>query len=186
MIHAISTGIQTGASTLQRGLVIPALLQRLQRQMEEQRLRALLEEQRDAPVDVQVGFQLYEDAPQELRSRLWMAILEHPKLVSDYQVRCACLGGFIRDMQRSHICPLPSFDLSCIKGPYSSHSCDHVHCNRRWQLPHAAAGSSHTALSMLSLSLPKSSQSALKPAVARQHALAATAVAWFLRRHPES
>ena len=46
-----------------------------------------VQEQRDAPVDVQVGFQLYEDSPQELRSRLWMALLEHPDLVGEYQVR---------------------------------------------------------------------------------------------------
>lgn len=45
-----------------------------------------MQEQRDAPVDVQVGAQCYEDSPQELRSRLWMAILEHPELVTEYQV----------------------------------------------------------------------------------------------------
>lgn len=33
----------------------------------------------------QVAFQLYEDAPQELRSRLWMAVLEHPELCKEYQ-----------------------------------------------------------------------------------------------------
>jgi hypothetical protein len=45
----------------------------------------LLQEQRDAPVDVQIGFQVYEDAPQELRSRLWMALLQHPELVERFQ-----------------------------------------------------------------------------------------------------
>lgn len=39
------------------------------------------------PLLAQVAFQLYEDAPQELRSRLWMALLEHPELVSEYQAR---------------------------------------------------------------------------------------------------
>ena len=34
---------------------------------------------------LQVAFQLYEDAPQELRSRLWMAVLEHPELCKEYQ-----------------------------------------------------------------------------------------------------
>lgn len=48
-------------------------------------MKILLQEQRDAPVDVQVGFQVYEDAPQELRSRLWMALLQHPELVERYQ-----------------------------------------------------------------------------------------------------
>lgn len=37
-------------------------------------------------MDVQVGCQLYEDSPQELRSRLWTALLEHPELVTEYQV----------------------------------------------------------------------------------------------------
>ena len=33
-------------------------------------------------MDVQIGPVLYEDAPQELRSRMWWALLENPKLVS--------------------------------------------------------------------------------------------------------
>ena len=33
-----------------------------------------------------MGWQCYEDSPQELRSRLWMALLEHPQLVAEYQV----------------------------------------------------------------------------------------------------
>jgi len=45
----------------------------------------LLQEQRDAPVDVQIGFQVMEDAPQELRSRLWMALLQHPELAERFQ-----------------------------------------------------------------------------------------------------
>ena len=39
----------------------------------------------------QVAFQLYEDAPQELRSRLWMALLEHPELCGEYQTLAAAL-----------------------------------------------------------------------------------------------
>lgn len=38
---------------------------------------------------LQVAFQLYEDAPQELRSRLWMAVLEHPELCTEYQTLAA-------------------------------------------------------------------------------------------------
>lgn len=116
--------------------------------MEEQRLQALLEEQKDTPVDVQargvcpggsgggngqqmaggscadggrcprlhspnqpnspacthlpaptrlrqVAFQLYEDAPQELRSRLWMAVLEHPELCKEY-------GTLATQLQHQH------------------------------------------------------------------------------------
>lgn len=38
-----------------------------------------------------MAFQLYEDAPQELRSRLWMALLEHPELCAEYQTLAAAL-----------------------------------------------------------------------------------------------
>ena len=38
-------------------------------------MNILLEKQRDENQDIQVGFALYEDAPQELRARLWMAVL---------------------------------------------------------------------------------------------------------------
>lgn len=40
-----------------------------------------MQAKRNTPVDVQLGGQLWEDAPQELRSRLWTALLEHPELV---------------------------------------------------------------------------------------------------------
>lgn len=43
------------------------------------------------PLGLQVAFQLYEDAPQELRSRLWMAVLEHPELCAEYQTLAAAL-----------------------------------------------------------------------------------------------
>jgi Rab-GTPase-TBC domain len=87
------SGLQTGANTIQRGLYtvgqgprqIQGVLQRISQQIEEQRMILLLQEQRDAPVDVQIGFQVYEDAPQELRSRLWMALLQQPELVERFQ-----------------------------------------------------------------------------------------------------
>lgn len=43
-----------------------------------------LQEHRETPVDVQVGFQVHEDGPQELRSKLWMALLEHPEFSRQY------------------------------------------------------------------------------------------------------
>jgi len=58
---------------------------RISAQIEEQRMKILLDEEKDAPVDVQVGFQLFEDSPQELRSRLWMALLHHPELAERFQ-----------------------------------------------------------------------------------------------------
>lgn len=44
-----------------------------------------MQAERDAPVDVQVGPQLVEAAPQELRSRLWLALLANPDLCCTYQ-----------------------------------------------------------------------------------------------------
>lgn len=38
----------------------------------------------------QVGPVLYEDAPQELRSRLWMALLADPSLTGTLQAERAC------------------------------------------------------------------------------------------------
>ena len=43
------------------------------------------QEERDAPVDVQIGPQLYERAPQELRSRLWISLLDNPTLASSVE-----------------------------------------------------------------------------------------------------
>ncbi|KAG7673898.1 hypothetical protein KSW81_007078 [Nannochloris sp. 'desiccata'] len=92
-IRGIQHGLQTGATTIQRGLYtvgqgprqIQGVLQRISQQIEEQRMILLLQEQRDSPIDVQIGFQVMEDAPQELRSRLWMALLQHPELVESFQ-----------------------------------------------------------------------------------------------------
>lgn len=53
-------------------------------------LDMIAQAERDAPVDVQVGPVLYEDAPQELRSRMWMALLNDPNLtgyLSEERVR---------------------------------------------------------------------------------------------------
>ena len=46
----------------------------------EQRAASALAAVRGAPVDVQVGATLFEDAPQELRARLWTALLTDPTL----------------------------------------------------------------------------------------------------------
>eukprot|EP00884_Botryococcus_braunii_P004172 jgi/Botrbrau1/13756/Bobra.0056s0013.2 len=84
-LRDIQNGVQNGAGQLgvrlQQGpRQIQAVLLRLQQRLEEQRLQASLQAERDAPVDVQVGPVLYEDAPQELRSRMWMALLNDPNL----------------------------------------------------------------------------------------------------------
>lgn len=57
ILHA---GVQSGAGQIGRGIAegprqIQAILARLQARMEEQRLQASLQAERDSPVDVQVG-----------------------------------------------------------------------------------------------------------------------------------
>ncbi|KAK9818215.1 hypothetical protein WJX72_008962 [[Myrmecia] bisecta] len=94
-IKTLQEGVQSGAQNIQHGLntgittvqsgprQIQSMLARLQQRIEEQRLQAQLQAERDAPVDVQMGPVLYEDAPQELRSRLWLALLENPSLTGN-------------------------------------------------------------------------------------------------------
>ncbi len=60
------------------------MLSGVQQRIADARLRARLEASKDAKVDVQVGLELFEAIPQEWRSRLWMALLQHP----------ACADGF--------------------------------------------------------------------------------------------
>lgn len=52
----LRTGLQQGAGRIAAGpRTVAGVLQKLQQRIEEQRIAALLEEQRDTPVDVQVG-----------------------------------------------------------------------------------------------------------------------------------
>ena len=44
----------------------------------------VLQAERDAPVDVQIGPQLVEQAHQELRSRLWLVLIDNPHLCHVY------------------------------------------------------------------------------------------------------
>ena len=75
-------GIQRGVETLFDGpRQLQNTLSRLSKQYSEQRMKILLEKHRDESQDVQIGFVLYEDAPQELRGKLWMALMGNPGLV---------------------------------------------------------------------------------------------------------
>lgn len=81
-LSAVQQGVRAGARGLASGpQQLQSYLARRQEQYYEQRLQAALQAKRNTPVDVQLGGQLWEDAPQELRSRLWTALLEHPELV---------------------------------------------------------------------------------------------------------
>jgi len=86
----VTDGLRQGVQAVQSGpRQLQAVLQRLQKQAEDARRIALLERQRDGAVDIFIGTQLFEDAPQELRSRLWMAILENPEL-SQRHINLCC------------------------------------------------------------------------------------------------
>ena len=50
-----------------------------------------MQAERDAPVDVQIGPQLVEEAPQELRSRLWLALIDNPQLCHTYDEGKVCI-----------------------------------------------------------------------------------------------
>lgn len=50
-----------------------------------------MQEERDEPVDVQIGPQLYERAPQELRSRLWIALLDNGTLATSVENSAVCI-----------------------------------------------------------------------------------------------
>mmetsp|Transcript_5393 Transcript_5393/g.15439 ORF Transcript_5393/g.15439 Transcript_5393/m.15439 type:complete len:845 (+) Transcript_5393:278-2812(+) len=71
---AVGQRIQSGPRQVQ------SVLGNLQKRIEEQRLANALREERDAPVDVQIGPQLYEGASQDLRRRLWIALLDNGSL----------------------------------------------------------------------------------------------------------
>lgn len=85
----IQQGLAQGAHGIQRGVEtlfdgprqLQNTLSRLSKQYSEQRMKILLEKHRDESQDVQIGFVLYEDAPQQLRGKLWMALMGNPSLV---------------------------------------------------------------------------------------------------------
>ncbi len=53
-------------------------------------------------MDVQIGPQLYERAPQELRSRLWMALLDNPTLATS-----------VKRSAVRHVSPSYSYNAAC-------------------------------------------------------------------------
>ncbi|KAI8114040.1 hypothetical protein M9434_002166 [Picochlorum sp. BPE23] len=107
-MKGIQQGLSTGAYGIQRGFEtlfegprqIQNTLARLSKQFEEQRMKALLEEEKDAPMDVQIGFAVYEDAPQELRSRLWMALMRDSTLRQEFSEEYSRYSRNQRDVVR--------------------------------------------------------------------------------------
>lgn len=83
--NTVKQGVAHGAETVGQRIQagprqMQAVLGSLQKRIEEQRMANALREERGAPVDVQIGAQLYENAPQELRRRLWVALLDNASL----------------------------------------------------------------------------------------------------------
>ena len=75
-----------------------------------------VQEKKSTPVDVQVGTQLWTEAPQELRSRLWLALLQQPALgflLSDQQVWCVFPGAPSSPCLSPAFCPAQASLVSC-------------------------------------------------------------------------
>lgn len=69
------------------------VLDRVQVQLTEQRLMRALSQRRGQTIDIQIGFNVYLDVPQEMRSRLWLVILSEPSLALPFQVRDTLSSG---------------------------------------------------------------------------------------------
>ena len=78
---------------------VQGVVDRVTDQLQQQRLKRALLQSRDKPVDVQIGFTVYLAVPQEMRSRLWLVLIQQPALAVPFQVRGAphhLLGGHRR------------------------------------------------------------------------------------------
>ncbi len=96
----IISPLRAGLTTLFDGpRQVQSTLTRLQKEYSQKRMEVLLEKHRDENQDVQVGFNLFEDAPQELRARLWMAVLGDARgdLVRSYGDARRCADGRCAD-----------------------------------------------------------------------------------------
>jgi hypothetical protein len=69
---------------------VQGALERVQLQLQQQRSVRALAQARNAPVDIQIGFHVFLQVPQEMRSRLWLVLLEDPTLAAPFQV---CSGA---------------------------------------------------------------------------------------------
>ena len=84
----VSRDVRHAASLPKRTAgTIASTLTRVQERLRAARIRAALSASREAPVDVQIGSQVFEDAPQEMRRRLWLALIE------DADYRCVLETG---------------------------------------------------------------------------------------------
>lgn len=59
---------------------------RVQKRLKEARYANLLEADNNIPVDIQMGNQLFEDAPREFRTRLWFVLLNCPDISLPFKV----------------------------------------------------------------------------------------------------
>lgn len=80
--HRFVAGITRGFQPISNApKSVQSVLSRVQHRIQQQRLRILLAAAKDDPVDVQIGPQLYEDAPQvrplRLRQTIDLSVLPH-------------------------------------------------------------------------------------------------------------
>jgi hypothetical protein len=70
-LHGLRSGITRGFQPISNApKSVQSVLSRVQHRIHQQRLRILLRAAKDDPVDVQIGPQLYEDAPQVSTHRI--------------------------------------------------------------------------------------------------------------------
>ncbi|GAX84229.1 hypothetical protein CEUSTIGMA_g11652.t1 [Chlamydomonas eustigma] len=88
-LHAIGKQISQGVGGFVNKQQLAALLSRLENQINEYQRDKHLREHRRQTVDVQVGPDLYCNVPQEIRCRLWIALLEDPTLAEPFRpIQC--------------------------------------------------------------------------------------------------
>ena len=98
---------------------VQGVVDRVTDQLQQQRLKRALLQSRDKPVDVQIGFTVYLAVPQEMRSRLWLVLIQQPALAAPFQVRGAhfrLLGGHRRIQVLAQLMPRTRTGLHCKHG----------------------------------------------------------------------
>lgn len=87
------------------------------------------QEERDEPVDVQIGPQLYEHAPQELRSRLWIALLDNSMLANSVEHSAVSADLQIQSFTCGHCLEAAwAIQSVCLRRPAMGNGHTRTHC----------------------------------------------------------
>lgn len=79
VVQNVGGGLESGKKGVQ------GVLERVQLRLQQQRVNRALQLTRDTPVDIQIGFHVYQGVPQEMRSRYWLVLVQRPELVKPFQ-----------------------------------------------------------------------------------------------------